>query len=263
MPFPEAKRVIYNKNPLDRVICQFRFPPILKIETEIPAEFQERIRKDFPEFREKKETTLSIPKRIQQEVPMGVIQQIMPSETKNYEFTSEDGFWCINLTRTFVALTSMKYKRREQFQEKLNGPLKALVDIYKPAYFSRIGLRYIDIIKRSVLELDNVDWSELLQTYILGLLGSADVSNDVQTLEAKYEIRLDDGSSTARIVTGLVEWEENHEKCFMIDTDFFNMDKTNTSEVMNKLDSFHVQASKLIRWLITNRLHEAMEPEEL
>jgi len=254
MPFPEAKRVIYKNNPLDRVICQLRFPPILKIEKEIPVEFQERIRQDFPEFHEKVETMFSI--------PQGIESGLTP--TKNYDFVSEDGFWIINLTRNFIALTSMKYKRREQFKCKFNGPLTALVEIYEPAYFSRIGLRYIDIIKRSVLGLDNQDWSELLQTYVLGLLGSDVVSSDIQTFESKYEIRMDDGNSMARIVTGFVEWEEKHEKCFMIDTDFFNMGKTNTSEeVINKLDYFHIQASRLIQWLITKRLHGAMGPEEV
>jgi len=263
MPFPEAGRVIYKKNPLDRVICQLRFPPILKIETAVPAEFQERIRQDFPEFREKEETTLSIPQGIQPGLTIEIPRNIIPSSTKNYEFVSEDGIWIINLTRTFLALTSMQYERREQFRGKLSGPFTALVDIYKPAYFSRIGLRYIDIIKRSVLALDEHDWRKLLQPYVLGLIGSSDISRDVQSLEAKHEIRLDDGSSIARIVTGLVEWGERHEQCFMIDTDFFNMGKTNTSEVMSKLDFFHVQASKLIRWLITDYLHEAMEPEEV
>ena len=55
MPFPEAERVVYRQNPLDRVVCQLKFPPILKIEREIPVEFQDRIRKDFPGFYEKRE----------------------------------------------------------------------------------------------------------------------------------------------------------------------------------------------------------------
>ena len=54
MPFPEtSQKIIYKKNPLDRVICQLRFPPILKIDTELPDKFQESIRNDFPEFQEK------------------------------------------------------------------------------------------------------------------------------------------------------------------------------------------------------------------
>ena len=36
-PFPDTPRVVYNKNPLFEVLCQLRFPHILRIETEIPA----------------------------------------------------------------------------------------------------------------------------------------------------------------------------------------------------------------------------------
>ena len=48
MPFPEATRVIYHKNPLTDVICQLRFPPILKIDSEIPSLFQDTIREQYP-----------------------------------------------------------------------------------------------------------------------------------------------------------------------------------------------------------------------
>ena len=37
---PEAEWVIYETNPLHEVICQVRFPRILKLETETPIEFQ-------------------------------------------------------------------------------------------------------------------------------------------------------------------------------------------------------------------------------
>jgi len=112
MPFPESPRVIYRKNPLDRVICQLRFPPILKIDTETPAQFQECIRGNFPEFRLKEEATLLTPAGISQELNAEMFRQIMPSETKNYEFSSEDSIWKVNLTRTFLSLSTTKYIRR-------------------------------------------------------------------------------------------------------------------------------------------------------
>ena len=264
MPFPETKqKIIYRKNPLDRVICQLRFPPILKIDTELPVKFQESIRNDFPEFREKEETMLPIPQKDGQEIPLEMLRNIMSTKIKNYEFASEDGLWRINLTRTFVALTSLKYERRSQFQQKLETPMRSLIEIYQPAYFSRIGLRYVDIIKRSLLNISNVNWSELLKPYILGLLGSEEVCSDVKSFEAKYEIQLEDNGGTARVTTGLVNWEEKSEQCFMIDTDFFITEKTRIEDAESKLDFFHIRASRLIQWLITDRLHTAMEPEEL
>jgi uncharacterized protein (TIGR04255 family) len=263
MTFPDAPRVIYNKNPLDRVICQLRFPAILRIQNEIPAEFQEHIRKDFPGFVEKNETIFSIQQEKKTGSPGQLPQPFLPVQNKNYEFSSEDGNWTVNLTRSFLALTTRKYTRRNDFQERLQIPLQALVSVYKPAYFSRVGLRYIDIIKRSVLNLEGAAWKDLLQPYILGLLSSDVVNQNIKNAEAKYEVLLDDNKSIARIVTGLVESQENRrETCFMIDTDFYNTDRTEITEAKTKLDYFHVRASRLIQWLIQNRLHEAMEPME-
>ena len=52
MPFPKKDRIIFTKNPLTDVICQLRFPSILKIDTEVPAKFQDKIRDVFPNFTE-------------------------------------------------------------------------------------------------------------------------------------------------------------------------------------------------------------------
>lgn len=50
MAFPEVPRVFYEISPLDEVICQFKFPPILRIEADLPAAFQEQVRGEFPLF---------------------------------------------------------------------------------------------------------------------------------------------------------------------------------------------------------------------
>ncbi|MBL8785507.1 MAG: TIGR04255 family protein, partial [Deltaproteobacteria bacterium] len=49
---PESPRVIYASNPLADVICQVRFPRILRIDNELPADFQDAIRGQFPHFAE-------------------------------------------------------------------------------------------------------------------------------------------------------------------------------------------------------------------
>jgi len=267
MPFPDAPRVIYKKNPLDRVICQLRFPPILRIEKDTPVEFQEHIRDEFPEFKVKHELVLPLSLKKHKENSAEVPQQIVPTETINYEFSSEDNCWTVNLTRTFLALTTKKYTRRSDFNEHLKGPLTALLDIYKPAYFSRLGLRYVDIIRRSLLNLKKEPWNKLLKPHILGFLGSSDVYKNIQSFDAKCEILLKDRSSIARIVTGLVEWKENNnEQCFLIDSDFYNTNKITPpteKKVMKKLEYFQVRASRLIQWLITKKLHKAMEPEKV
>ena len=50
MVYSNSPRVHYNKPQLAEVICQLRFPTILSIGANDPAEFQEAIRGMFPRF---------------------------------------------------------------------------------------------------------------------------------------------------------------------------------------------------------------------
>lgn len=265
MPFPPVQRVIYNKNPLDAVICQLRFPPILKIEAEIPSEFQDRIRGDFPNFSETMELKAAFSQEVKDSPPPEFLKQLLQSSsgTKNYEFSSEDGHWKINLTRTFIALTSHDYNRWEEFKEKLMTPLNALIDIYVPNVFTRTGLRYVNVIRRSILGLDNVSWNELIEPSVLGILSSTDLSNHVKNFENRYEIGLSDEESIVRIITKFVQAEDDKEISYMIDSDFYNLKKTSIDAAIERLDFFNVRASRLIHWCITEQLHQAMEPQEL
>jgi uncharacterized protein (TIGR04255 family) len=267
MPFPEKKRIIYKQNPLDQVICQLRFPPILKIETEIPANFQDAIRHQFPKFIEKSEWKMNIPEAISEQVPPDFLQQMMPAATgKNYEFSSDDDIWKINLTRNFVALTANEYRRWEAFKDKLAIPFEAIGRVYSPSYFSRVGLRYIDIIDRSRLGLKNTPWRELFNPAISGILGSDEIGDEVKSFESVYEIALDGNYgnySMVRIATKFVNNKETGETCYMIDSDFSNTSKIPIAEALNILNFFHLNASRLIQWSIKKPLHDAMQPEDL
>ena len=50
MLFSKHPRTAYANAPAHEVICQLRFPAILTINDNAPAEFQEAIREDFPQF---------------------------------------------------------------------------------------------------------------------------------------------------------------------------------------------------------------------
>ena len=233
----------------------------MKIDTEIPDKFQELIRKEFPNFSETTNIKLEIPSELKSQIPPDILSQAIQPSIKNYMFATEDNIWTINLTRTFIAVTTQKYTRWEEFKDKLALPLKALIDIYSPEYFSRIGLRYIDIIRRSTLGLSNVSWNELLQPYILGLLSATEISDHVKNLENKYEIQLSDNESFVRIITSFVELGDAKEICFAIDSDFFNSNKTTLEQALQKLDYFNARGTRLIQWCIKDRLHQAMEPQ--
>ena len=263
MSFPKVERVIYKKNPLDRVICQLRFPPILRIDAESPVEFQDCVRKEFPYYSEKNELAMGIPPRVREQIPRELLGGILrTTDTKNHEFSSEDGQWKINLARTFIALSTDRYEVWEDFKKKLEIPLTTLINVYSPSHFSRIGLRYRDVIQRSVLGLNGVSWTDLLQPQILGVLDDSEIGKSVQNLESAYEISLPDGESAVRMSTQLTRDRNRKEVCYVIDSDFFKARKTPIDDVIGKLNYFNKHASRLFRWCITERLHKSMEPQE-
>ena len=141
MLFSDRPRTSYPNHQLREVICQLRFPTILSINTTEPADFQEMIRDAFPQYIRRQDT---LPQR-----PGG-----KPGEqatVSNYHFLSADGLWKLNLTRDFIALSTIRYSSWEEFARHLDKPLAAFIKLYHPAYFQRVGLRYVNVISAGKL----------------------------------------------------------------------------------------------------------------
>jgi len=263
MTFPETPRIIYNNNPLTEVICQLRFPPILSIDTEIPAKFQNDIRETYPLFQEKIDTPVNIPNEIISQMPPEMINFFPTPGNKNYEFSSEDEKWKINLTRTFLSLTSHNYTRWEVFMEHFNPAYSALCRWYKPSFCTRIGLRYKDLINKSKLNLTDTPWKDLLQPPIAGVLSDGTVLQNVIGSTNVTEIKLDDDMSFVRIRHGLVSIKDESDLCYLIDSDFYTNNRTTIDSAVDKLNYFNNQGRRLLRWCITDKLHDALGPQPL
>lgn len=147
--FSASERVLYGKRQLIEVICQLRFPTILSISAKEPAEFQEAIRAEFPRYARNLEKLP--PKVIGQPGAMKLEEQ---PTVVNYQFLTAAGDWKVNLTNTFLALATPVYTTWEDFARKLDEVLAQFVAIYHPAYFERIGLRYINGFSRRALGLE-------------------------------------------------------------------------------------------------------------
>src|SRR2546425_8627069 len=113
-PFPDSPRVIYRKDPLVQVVCQLRFPPVLRIEAEPPAAFQDRIRKDYPLLRERmEEPTLEGQAGLPPAIERLIQATARAKKVLAYDFLSADEQWAVALTREFIAVTTTRYQRWE------------------------------------------------------------------------------------------------------------------------------------------------------
>jgi uncharacterized protein (TIGR04255 family) len=254
MPFPITPRVEYERNPLNAVVCQLRFPTVLRIET-LPTGFQEAVRGAFPLFEEKNEPDLP------RELAPLVAQHLGFKSIKNFHFTSADKDWTINLTREFIALTCRKYRRWEAFRDHLRLALDAFVKEYQPSFFTRVGLRYQDSIKPSSLGLQGRPWRELIAPHILGVLADRGVGDSTEAQVGECRIALVGDIGKVVIKHGVAM--EADELVYVIDSDFFAEGQMGVEEAYGRLDEFKRRASRLFRWSITEVLHEAMRPRSV
>jgi len=261
LPVPDPPRVIYDNNPLIEVTCQMRFPPILRIVAEPPADFQESIRQEYPLFREKS-PTLELPPDIGAGIAE-VLRSAIPKQQKEvtYEFASEDNKWTVGLTKDFLAVSTKDYPNWQEFWSRTERPLNALLSVYQPAFFSRIGLRYQNLIRRKLLGLEKYHWSQLLKPHIAGMFDEPSVSNMVTGAYSQILIRFPGDSGQVRICHGLVEAADTQEECYLIDNDFFVDKKRETDNAFQILSYFNHQSGRLFRWCIEEKLHDAMGPQ--
>jgi uncharacterized protein (TIGR04255 family) len=209
MPFPESERVTYRKHVLETVICQLRFPPILRIETELPARFQEAIRAQFPVLTQLGpiDPGMGFPANM-----LNLVKSMLPvSISRTYEFSTVDGQWKVTLSKESIALECKGvYTTWEDFMGRFTAAIGALREEYAPPFYSRIGLRYVDVVRRSRLNLQGVAWRDLLNPQVAGELASQ-VSGDVVEATHVVVVKLNEQGDRVRMTHGLVSTKEPDE----------------------------------------------------
>ena len=257
--FNDFERVQYEKAPLLEVICQLRFPKILSISAKEPVDFQELIRSKYPRYARNLE---KIPPKVMNG-PAGVKVEEQPNVV-NYQFLSSDGRWKVNLTDSFISLATPAYTTWEEFAGKLDEVLAHFIAVYKPAYFERIGLRYINAVSRKSLNLESYPFRELIQPSFLGLMSEEELEEQnfhrsTQDVELKMpggcQMRLHCGPGMVK--KGSVE---DKEVKFIMDIDMYMASKVEMRYSAGALNTLHSLAYGVFRSALTKTLHDALEP---
>lgn len=260
--FSLEERCIYTKNQLAEVICQLRFPTILAIGANAPVEFQDAIRDVFPKYQQRQD---QLPVKITQ-VPGQPPRVEQPKPMTNYQFLTVDGRYRINLTQDFISLSCARYTRWEDFARMMDKPLATFIKVYKPAYFERVGLRYLNAISRRDLDLEGTPWKDLLKPSYLGLLCEEDVPEQAFTRCTQDMEAAIPGGCRMKLHVGPGMLKRGNDASDKETKLIFDLDVSMSGNVpvnmaAASMQTLHTQAGSIFRDAVTDTLHSAMEPE--
>jgi len=246
--FPELTKA----HPME-VICQVRYPAILSIGAGEPYAFQDKIRKIYPQYLVKNEKPIAAP---------GVKENL--PEVRNFHFISADNRWKINLTNSFFALSTGAYSSWGDYAKRFDMPFAHFIKTYEPAWFDRIGLRYVNAFSRRSLGLEGTDWSELIDPVYIGAMASEDIDEKmVLTSQFQTELLLSD-SVRARIVAGPGQLHikgvpaPDPEQKFILDIDLSVAGKISLETAVAQLEKLHLQAKRIFFGAMKDKLIDAM-----
>lgn len=179
IPLPDA--------PLETVVAQVRFQPILLIEQSTHvAPFQEALRHRYPGLRKENEVSLKISSK-------GVEQS--EGTATVWRFDDTQGEWEVALGANFLSLVTRKYTSRKDFVSRFIEALTALSVHIAPGPVERLGVRYVDRISGEQLR----SLPRLVRPELLGILWADLGEGECEQSISASSFVLDDGSAmTAR-----------------------------------------------------------------
>lgn len=241
-------RVKYLRSTLREVIFQLRFPKILKLTEEAPAAFQEMIMGSYPIYSvQKNEAVVEVNGKQQQQL-----------NENNHCFISKSGRTKVNLTSSFIAVSTLEYQRWEAFKREIEQVLDIFYSCYKVSGIQRIGLRYKNLISRNSLEL-HCPWANLLDSSVLGPLA---IRDDIEKYKTEFELKNGEGCFTCRHYE-LVREFPSPELLLMLDCDYYYTGFYETSKVSDLSDKLHALSQVFIEESHKDALRTAMRPQEL
>lgn len=271
MKIAPTPRVIYGKNPLAEVVCQIRFQR-LDLPTTVLEQLQKSLEgRGYTQRHDESSFNVAIEPVEEGASP---VPRIVEGDSIHH-LSPPDGSSKVSISREFIAFTSTNYRSWDEYLPCLLQAVTEFNNEVGTLAVTRIGLRYRDVIERSVLGLEGTPWHELIKPFLLGPLANNALCEEGEVDEDAFESQVSqclmrlDGCSLL-LQTSLLTSVADASKAFLIDADFFHeMDSneecgnaaTSSKELVALLETLHSNAGALFRRAITEKLHDALSPQ--
>ncbi|MFQ5419303.1 MAG: TIGR04255 family protein [Anaerolineae bacterium] len=250
--FPHKPEVQLARPPLEEVVCQVRFPPILRISREEPIDLQERIRRRFPLLRLEQGVQVQFP------VPGNPNAPSAEFKPKLYRFVSQDEQTAVSLTVNFYAVSTHRYTHWQAFAADLQLVHDAVQQVYQPAYATRIGLRYVNRLTLENTQTRHKDeLFDLLRTELTAMLrgpvwqDATEMACQLSFVEESAQLNFS------------VAYEETEDPAFILDFDYFEKGKLPLDGLVERCDRYHTLIYDAFRYCLPDKTLQKFQPVQI
>lgn len=249
--------------PIKFAVAQVQYPTIMSVPTNdtLLANFQERVRDLYP--------FLSIGQSIGIMVsPQNVEQQPM---TRVFQFTDANQQWTATLSADSLSLETRNYTTFNEFSNRLLKILAAAKEVYSLKDRRRLGLRYINEIRRKDEETtlaSQVSWNAIIRPEVLGIL-STEVGSSVSQSFQELSLTIRNGKLTMRhgaflqgtAVTSLPNESVPNTPFYLLDFDAFD-DQPSDLDIRSLSETLHDynrSVFSLFRWSLDDDYYQQLK----
>lgn len=249
--FPHHPDIPLAAPPLAEVICQVRFPPILRIAREEPSEFQEHIRARFPLLDIEQGVVVKFPAPASGGAPSA---EVPP---RVFRFGSEDSRTFVALAVDFYALSTQRYTHWADFAADLALVQAAVEAVYRPAHATRIGLRFINRFTPQGAHCATM--SEVLALFRPELTALFHTDAWSQPASLVTQLNLPDDQAMLTLRTAFSDAEE--EPFFLLDFDYYEEGRLDFDKLVERCDNYHRVIYNAFRWSLRESSLTRFGPE--
>ena len=237
--FPNIERKVFQKNYLDTVVIELRYPTYLRLNEKEPLDISDSIRKRFPLYEQNKEMQMT---------PLGTTEP-----QPYYQFTTRVKDPVISISASNLALTTKKYKSFEDFSSHIEFLITHAIPHVDTTFFTRVGLRYINNI--TGIQTGGVDVLDWINKVFISPLASGEIGT-INNMESKLSGQLPIGGGyTFRYGLSPLSREE---RTYLLDWDYYK-ENVEVGDCMGLLKSFHDVHLPFFWWALGKKAREALQ----
>lgn len=234
----------YKRNFLRQAVCELRFPTLMELgEPRPPASLVTALRKEYPHLELANEVTLGIGGGV-------------PGSNNAHIFRSAKLTWTVSLKQSVLTIETTAYTDYAHMKERVLRVVEAASKIIDSDFFTRVGLRYINVIDSGTDPTDG--W---INPVLVAPIHSGQFVG-VQEYAGKLQLAAPDGGC---LLQHGIRFKPPHSgeavpPEYVLDIDTFRNEVT-LSDTGVVLDAMHAQAFDFFDWAIGPKAREHLSAD--